>query len=83
MMADLRPTEEPYKHMSVIPVGAIGKDVLLYGPANAKFLNILREKLEVCAVCTVRRCRSSDQSSRQMAIQLTVDRLGALSSFFW
>jgi hypothetical protein len=83
MMEDLRATKEPYKHMNVIPVGAIGKDVLLYGPADAKFLNILREKLEVCAVCTLRRCRSSDQSSRHMTIQLTVDRLGAWSSFLW
>ena len=83
MMADLRSTKEPYKHMGVIPVGAIGEDVLLYGLPNAKFLNILREKLEVCAVCALHRCRSSDQSSRHIAMQLTVDRLGAWSSFLW
>ena len=83
MMADLRATKEPYKHMGVIPVGAIGEDVLLYGLANAKFLDILREKPEVCAICALRRCRSSDQSSSHIAIQPTVDRLGAWSSFLW
>jgi hypothetical protein len=58
MTADSRATNEPYKHLSIIPVGAIGEDVLFYGLENAKILNNLREKLEVCAVCALRRLGS-------------------------
>ena len=53
MTGDSRATKEPYKHMGIIPVSAIGEDVLLYGLADAKFLNILREKLEVCTICAI------------------------------
>jgi len=58
MMADSRAAKEAYKHMSIIPISTIGKDVLLYGLENAKFLHILREKLEVCAIRAIRRRQS-------------------------
>jgi len=58
MMTDSRAAKEAYKHMSIIPISTVGKDVFLYGLENAKFLNVLREKLEVCGIRAIRRHQS-------------------------
>ena len=58
MMSDSRAAKEAYKHMSIVPISTIGKDIFLYGLENAEVLNILREKLEVCAIRAIRRHQS-------------------------